>query len=723
MFRMSIRIATSVIAFCLSMGLTEVAYSQQAEGRTVPISEIQGDGEQSSIKSEELIITTGLITGFNDNGFFIQARSSDEDDKDSTSEGVFVYYPEGFKDAKINDYVQVSGTVKEYHGLTEVVVGKTPPTIISTADKHQETINIPKIPANQIAQDSMEKYEGMKVELNGGVITKTYSYDYDAKRNNMVIANSLQFNPTQQERGDKATALEASNKNERITVEELGDRTKGDITYYPQFNPKTAPLRVGSQITSLKGTLSYAYGAYYLSVTDELENDQVVDSKDPLLQRKVELPARKGELRVAGFNLLNFFTDAMIEDAPQTTFAGGNRGAKSIEEGILQREKLTKALLTMDADIVSLLEVGNNGMSDNSAIGNLVTYLNARQDDIGREDDMHYAFVYPEDSQSIGSDAISVGLIYRPEMVKPPEDSNAVVLPLPKETDAEGKTIGQRDSLIQTFCRTDNASHCLTVAVVHLKSKRCSGCSDDPVEGSLQGCCNNLRVSAAYTLGSYMEEHYKPDENPVLLIGDFNAYAKEDPIHLLTSKAIPETDGVKASSTATNDSLDIDVPKEALTKGFEYKSLIEGPGSFSYSYGGQLGSLDHALASPALAGKVVQQFDWHINSLENSLFDYKKQYSGDSLPKLPDPFRSSDHDPVIIDIDFEAKEKVAEEKVEVVEEKAEVVEEKAEAVEEKAEAVEEKAEAVEEKAEAVVEEKAGKAGKKLAVVAGKPKEK
>ena len=70
---------------------------------------------------------------------------------------------------------------------------------------------------------------------------------------------------------------------------------------------------------------------------------------------------------------------------------------------------------------------------------------------------------------------------------------------------------------------------------------------------------------------------------------------------------------------------------------------------YSYVYRGQSGSLDHALATPALAKNVTGVAAWHINADEPHFLDYNQEYNPQALYQA-DPFRSSDHDPVLIGI-------------------------------------------------------------------------
>jgi len=48
-----------------------------------------------------------------------------------------------------------------------------------------------------------------------------------------------------------------------------------------------------------------------------------------------------------------------------------------------------------------------------------------------------------------------------------------------------------------------------------------------------------------------------------------------------------------------------------------------GTDAYSYVYKAQAGSLDHALASASLSPKVTAATEWHINTDEPQIIDYK----------------------------------------------------------------------------------------------------
>src|SRR5690606_15919585 len=89
----------------------------------------------------------------------------------------------------------------------------------------------------------------------------------------------------------------------------------------------------------------------------------------------------------------------------------------------------------------------------------------------------------------------------------------------------------------------------------------------------------------------------------------------------------------------------------------------EGANAYSYVFGvssnaegyGGAGNLDHAIADSELYKRVVKAFAWHINADEPTVLDYNEEYKTDEQKELffsADPYRSSDHDPVIVDLDM-----------------------------------------------------------------------
>jgi len=68
---------------------------------------------------------------------------------------------------------------------------------------------------------------------------------------------------------------------------------------------------------------------------------------------------------------------------------------------------------------------------------------------------------------------------------------------------------------------------------------------------------------------------------------------------------------------------------------------------YSFVYNGLSGRLDHALVSPALAGKLRGAAEWHNNADESERFAYNG-----SDPD-PGPYRASDHDPILLGFELD----------------------------------------------------------------------
>ena len=157
------------------------------------------------------------------------------------------------------------------------------------------------------------------------------------------------------------------------------------------------------------------------------------------------------------------------------------------------------------------------------------------------------------------------------------------------------------------------------MVVNHFKSKG-SDCIDvgDPDLGDGQGNCNLTRTRAATALVTWLAtDPTGSGDLDFLLLGDFNAYAMEDPVTAM--------------------------------KNAGYANLADeflGAEDYSYVFDGQAGSLDHALASPGLREQVYGIFAWHINADEPSALDYNDY--NQPLLYQPDAFRAADHDPLVI---------------------------------------------------------------------------
>ncbi|MDM5072108.1 ExeM/NucH family extracellular endonuclease [Aeromonas bestiarum] len=628
----------------------------------VPVPAIQGPGSSSPLvpagkfESEQAYATRGIVTQVVTGlykGFFIQDPQGDGDP--ASSDGLFVYSTQANGAIVPGAEVCVSGKVKEYFNQTQLNADQ----LVVTQPMVALLPAVDLVPvAGETLNQLLERHEGMRVRLvpeSSLVVTRNFSFDYDGKRNNLVLAYGAPLIKSTQKfaaMSEEASQWALRNQQNQLVVETDAKTPDGVLPWYPAFNAEDGYLRIGDKLNGLEGALGYSYNLFRLVASNRIDSGDIDHSG----WDRVETPelAEAGDLRVASFNVLNFFTTVVGGDANPT---GSNRGALTVAEFEKQRTKIVSAITRLNADVVGLMEIENNGYGDNSAIANLVAALNAAQPD---EAD-HYRWIASPDGQPIGTDAITVGLIYRPASVTPQGAASLIVLPVQQAEalDASGKPVaikqGMRESLLQQFSSPKGDAP-LTLVVNHLKSKG-SACFEDypdyatadPLDG--QGHCNALRVSAAKVLG----ESLKALGGDLLLIGDMNAYGMEDPIRVLTSyDPAAQPRQIMSASFTTLAGQPYEESGSALGKGYGFVNLntrFHGTDTYSYSYEGELGNLDHALASPSLAAKVIGIEDWHINSAESNFFEYGSKYTG-QLAKSDGPFSASDHDPVLVAIQY-----------------------------------------------------------------------
>ncbi|HFQ5134461.1 TPA: ExeM/NucH family extracellular endonuclease [Vibrio vulnificus] len=676
------------------------------------IGEVQGEGYSSPLiesgyTSKEEYLVTGVVSAVATSlvkGFYLYDDNADGNVK--TSDGVFVKTSGAVSKDMIGQQICVRAKVNEDYGMTTLL-----PTGNIWEVKNSTPVAVTPVKLERIDSDddtfrsTLERLEAMPVVLVEDMdaaegnqdmrVSRTFSFDYSAKRNNMVIAYKRpnpQPNQDHVAGSDAAKAQTAQNKDYRIVVESDEKPADGKIPYYPEFasDPHNNYIRINDSVVGMTGVLHYSYNEFRLIPTANVTKANFVHNtprtSSPVIK---ESYGDDGfTIKVATQNVLNYFNSPYGGHDNQF---GDNRGAESQQEFERQQAKIVEAIYGLDADIVGLMEVENNGFGDFSAIRELLEAINAKyykenyKDRFARES-IHNRYVFVgfdkngdqvlDQFDTIGSDAITTGIIYRPSKVSVIAGK---VIPMPWQdapmiVDADGKPVVdgkgelaesgknyQRNTVAATF-RVLNTGKQLTVSVNHLKSKG-STCWDDyvgtkAVDDDAQGSCENFRVASTYHLGQEMAK-IGGDQ---IVLGDMNSYAHEDPMLVLTSnptkKALKAADYIKVGNKWQFNGEQ--GPVITQTFGFinavDYKTPA-GETSWSYSYNDEVGSLDHLLITSSLKSRLVDAVDWHINAPESTLFDYSNKYKGgDSNEANPfykaDAFRSSDHDSALVTIGY-----------------------------------------------------------------------
>lgn len=588
------------------------------------ISAIQGSGTTSPVAGATHS-TTGIVVGDYEGatslrGFFVQSLAADDDGVAETSEGLFVFEPSNADSVSVGDLVRVTGAVSEFQGQTQLTVGQL--VVCGTGDVTPTDVELPAA-----SSTFLERFEGMLVRFPQD-LSVTEHFQLGRFGQVVVSQGGRLKQPTNVVApGAEAAALQAANNLRKVTVDDaLQTQNPDPIPFARGGLPLSASntLRGGDTVTGLTGVLNWTWGgnaaspnAWRVRPTTSLHGaGEFVAVND----RPAGAPAVTGDTRVAGMNLLNFFNTFTGCTGGVSGASMDCRGANSSTEFERQWRKTVAAVSGTEADVVAFMEMENDGYGAGSAEAFLVTKLN-EQDGAGT-----WAFIDADagtgEVNALGTDAIKVGMLYKPAKVTPVGATAA--LNTVEFVNGGDSAPRNRPALAQAF--QDNSTGGVFVAVAnHLKSKG-SAC-DAPDAGDGQGNCNAVRTLSAEILADWLAgDPTGTGETDALILGDLNSYAKEDPITALLDAG--------------------------------YHNLIEeehGEDAYSYVFDGQWGYLDHALATGSLAAQVTGVADWHVNADEPSVLDYNVEFkSAGQVTSLyaPDEFRISDHDPVLVDLDL-----------------------------------------------------------------------
>ncbi|WAC69519.1 ExeM/NucH family extracellular endonuclease [Microbacterium sp. SL75] len=603
-------------------------------GTVIPIRDIQGTGATTPL-AEQTVTTRGIVTaayptgGYN--GFFIQTPGTGGEldvAAHRASDAIFVYGSAATAKVAVGQHVEVTGTAKEFSGQTQITAEASGVSVLTeqVAAVQPAKITWPK------TDEERERFEGMLLAPQGDfTVTNSYSTNQYAEVGLAAGTTPLRT-PTDVAVPDSPeyVAAVADNKARAVVLDDgasinfLSDANKGIPLPYVSL---TTPVRVGAPVTFTKPVvLDYRNNAWKFQPTQQLTVDNAKDVQPATFANtRTKAPAPVGgDLKISSFNVLNYFTTtaesvgctSVYRDREQnpitadTCPAPGPRGAANAENLQRQQDKIVAAINGLGADVVSLEEIENSakfGKNRDAALSTLVGALNAA---LGSE---QWAFVPSPAALPATEDVIRTAFIYKKAVAAPVGES--VIL-----DDAAFRNA--RQPLAQAFAPVAFPDAKILAIVNHFKSKGDSNpkATGDNANG-IQGAFNGDRVRQAEALGNFAKSRSAAvGTDDVFLLGDFNSYSQEDPIQKL--------------------------------RDFGFETLEAGTGKYSYSFSGQSGSLDHVLASPSARELVTGADIWNINAvealaLEYSRFNYNALNFYDSSP-----YRSSDHDPVIVGLDL-----------------------------------------------------------------------
>lgn len=587
-------------------GGTDPGTDPGGEPTKATIAEVQGTTDVSPLNGQtvqvEGVVTADYRTG-GYKGIVIQTQGSGgaTDATPGASDGVFVFLNALNPDLAIGDLVSVTGSVSEYFGQTQLNPAAAADVSVVTAG-----VGVPAVtPLPTTVQGAdREQYENMYVAPEGTYLLASSHQLFNFGTLWLNAGDELAVKSTETTRpGAEAAAIAAANRANRILLDDgwsIQVSNSGHPGEQPYFTKDTV-VRNGDTVDFGDNgyVLQWGFNDWRLQPVVPIDDSSAADLKVGFTAtnpRTDSAPAVGGDVQVASFNVYNYFTTLKSEDS-------NARGAANAAQFAIQRSKIVAAINGLDAEIVSLMEIENSvklGKPIDTALKDLVAGLNA---DAG-SDVWAYVPTPAALNNAATTDYITNAIIYKKDAVTAVGDSATVI--------DESVWGNAREPIAQAF---DIDGRVVTVVANHLKSKSPpEGAGAEPADG--QGFFNADRVKQANAILAFTAQlEETTGSGDMLLIGDFNAYGKEDPIDVFTSNGWSDLVADKTD------------------------------GQYTYTFDGELGSLDHVIASPSLASSITGAGVWGINSPEWSDRGYAFGATEEGTP-----YRSSDHDPIIVGV-------------------------------------------------------------------------
>ena len=615
-----------------------------ADPVTLSIAEIQGTGAATPVAGQ-VVTTQGVVTavyaegGFN--GYYLQTPGTGTELKQvgDASDAICVYVGSAGPFPEIGASLTVTGTASEHYGLTQLgsssFVEATEPFAAVTP------LAIDTMPAGD---DIREAYEGMLVQPTGAyTVTNNYALNTFGEIG-LAAGTEAYMQATEVELpGQAALDFEAMQAAELVTLDDgrSGNYTRGDNTtpmpWIVQDGSTIKSIRTGDQVDFQSPVIfDYRFDLWKFQPTLPVSGDTAgsalpITWEDSRAEALTAIDNVAGEFHIASFNVLNYFTSLGQDEEGCSAYTdiNGNpvtanycdvRGAYSQQAFEDQQSKIVAAINKLDVDVLGLEEIENTFTVTgditrrDEALNKLVDALNTAAGN------NRWAAVESPATPGTDEDFIRVAFIYDQTTVKPVGESRIF--------DDAAYTGTARQPLAQEFQPLDESLDSFVGIVNHFKSKG-SVANNDADTGDGQGNNAQLRVNQSEALLAHLDAQADWADKPVFIIGDTNAYTRED-----------------AMTT--------------LYEGGFTNIVTEYDAGTTYQFSGRLGSLDHALGNDRAMDLVVDAEVWDINADESIAFEYSRRLNNIvDVFEADTVFRSSDHDPIKVGFNLSPVEEPA----------------------------------------------------------------
>ena len=586
-------------------GATASAAQVTAPKEVKNIGEVQGESHESPLAGKEVIINNVVVTKTDKTGFYVQDKVSDNNPR--TSDAVYV----ASKDKVTSgDLLKVQGTVKEgYMEEYSVKPGQTfkkPAGSLTVTQIINATIT--KLGKAELPK-ALNISEKMPKDIVDQTPTKynpeTEALDYWESLEGMRVEVTKPKVTGPQYKGD-IYVLPGDYKGQKLN-------NIGGVNLRPGVqNTEVLPVTVGNKFVAkakdyfnenISGVVTYRNKTY------KIDPSTVPTLQDGGLKREVsKIYPAEDKLTIASYNIENFS-------------ANNNGHDETPEEKV---DKIANSFIkeVHSPDIITLIEVqdNNGGVNDGTVDGvKSGEKLAQRIKSLGGPD-YKYTEIAPVDGKDGGKPGanIRVAYLYNPKRVtligkekggseEAARFVNGHLEKNPARIDPTSVHFEKvRKSLAAEF---EFKGERIVVIANHLKSKL----GDDAIYGSNQPSVENTRpkrIEEAKILNAFIKEGLRQNPNlKFVLTGDFNDFEFSDSVRTI-------------------------VGNELVNLMAEH----EQGDRYSYFYRGSNQSLDNILISKNIKDKVVFS-PVHINA------SFMEEHG-----------RASDHDPVVVQIDFSKKE-------------------------------------------------------------------
>ena len=586
-------------------GATTTSPQATAPKEVKNIGEVQGEGHESPLAGKEVIINNVVVTKTDKTGFYVQDKVSDNNPR--TSDAVYV----ASKDkVESGDLLKVQGTVKEGYmeeysvkpgqtfkkpagSLTVTQIINATITKLGKADL-PKALNISEKMPKDIVDNTPTKYN-----------PETEALDYWESLEGMRVEVTKPKVTGPQYKGD-IYVLPGDYKGQKLN-------NIGGVNLRPGVqNTEVLPITVGNKFVAkakdyfnenITGVVTYKNKTY------KIDPSSVPAIQDGGLKREVsKIYPSEDKLTIASYNIENF--------------SANNKGHDETPEEKVDKIANSFIKEVHSPDIITLIEVqdNNGGVNDGTVDGvKSGEKLAQRIKSLGGPD-YKYTEIAPVDGKDGGKPGanIRVAYLYNPNRVtligkekggseEAARFVNGHLEKNPSRVDPTSVHFEKvRKSLAAEF---DFKGERIVVIANHLKSKL----GDDAIYGSNQPSVENTRpkrIEEAKILNAFIKEGLRQNPNlKFVLTGDFNDFEFSDSVRTIVG----------------NELVNLMAEHEAGDR-------------YSYFYRGSNQSLDNILISKNIKDKVVFS-PVHINA------SFMEEHG-----------RASDHDPVVVQIDFSKKE-------------------------------------------------------------------